>query len=213
MTADNNEPTTYHQIPGASWKKVATQEARKAYDVMAVTRGSIGLEDLFGVEPEHFLIHRGDLHLVGPQRFRHVPDRDNRTIFVVDGSLTVDGALALDNSDAYTPLWVRGSLTATELVLACDACLFVEGQLEVKGVLVTDLSDAGHLVVHGATAAKAWIKSGGRGCVELGGKPQARIIGDGGDAMDQALRPDVFHGGDRFTELRDALLAGAPVLK
>lgn len=207
-------PKTYHELAGAKWTRVPTEAATETYDIMAASNGSVGLEELFGEEPEFFQVHHGDLKLSGPQNFELRPDPENRTVFVIDGDLTIDGPLSLVTMDIYTPLWIRGSLTVTDLVLVMDCCLFVEKSLQVKGALVSDLTDAGHLIVHGATSAKAWVQLGNQGCIEFAKEPETRRIGGDAEALTDALAPEVFaFKGSRYQVVRDMLLAGKPILK
>jgi hypothetical protein len=209
--------TTLHALPGAKWTRVPTDEAAETYDILEASNDSIGMEELFGDDPEYFAVHQGNLTVAGGQRFYHDPADKNKVVFVVEGDLTIKGPLCFHNGDIYTPLWVRGSLTVDDLVLIHDACLFVGKSLLVKNVLVTDLSDAGHLIVHGSTAANAWVDlRPGRAAIEFAKKPKARLIseeGKPGDTVDEALLPELLHDGDRFKDIRDAVLAGRPILR
>jgi hypothetical protein len=213
MSADKKKPISFYKLKGAKWKQVPTDDASETYDVMEATNDDVALEDLYGDRPEFFKIHEGDLHLSGPQSINGCGRDGPPTVFIIEGDLTVDGPLTIISYDDYSMLWIRGSLTTRDLEVAVDAQLVVDGSLHVEGALVTDLGDAGHLMVHGSVAAGAWVKLGDRGCIEFAKKPKARIIGDGGDALEDALRPDLFAGGDRFNEIREALLSGKPILR
>jgi hypothetical protein len=205
---------TLHELGGAIWKKVPTAEATEKYDILEVTDDSVDLDDLFGDEPDHFFVHDGSLRCRGPLAISHLPEARNRTVFVVEGDLVVDGALSFENSDIYTPLWVRGSLEATNLAALLDACIFVEGDLRVGGVLATYLTDAGHLVVHGAARFGTHLALSHRGAIAMKSGEAARAVGQGKPVpLEKALRKELLDAeGDVYAAVRDAMLAGRPIL-
>jgi len=134
------------------------------------------VEELFGWAPEHFLVHRGDSIVDESVHLGNSPNEDEDTLYVIDGDLTINGPLRFENLDVYTTLFVTGKVTARSLLCLQDSCLFIGGSLEVRELLVTDLTDAGHLVVHGTTSAGAWLEAGDRGCVEFAQGPKARRL-------------------------------------
>ncbi len=205
--------TSLHKLPGTKWKKVPTEEASETYDIMEATCDSVALEDLFGDEPEHFMIHEGDVVVSGPLKLFHLPDDKNQTVFVINGNLTIKGPFSFENSDVYTPLWVTGTLKAEHVLASSDACLIVGKGLTADQLVVCDLTDAGHFVVQGSTAAKAVIDFGDRGMIEFAKKPKARLVGgEDGEPLEDAVVPAFVDDYD-FEALEKAVFAGKPVLK
>ncbi|GAA1819542.1 hypothetical protein GCM10009682_45110 [Luedemannella flava] len=188
-----------HELPGAVWDKVPVAEARQHYNLLTLSDDSVDLPDMFGDEPEYFLVHRGDLVIDGGVRLVDDFSTEISTLYAIDGDLTVSGPLSLGNLDSNSSLVVTGSLHAPDLIATGHGQLFVSGSLTVPGLLVTGLADAGHLVVHGTTTVGAWIEVNGRGAIYLTPPQNARLIGS----------PDNCYFGDEETpeSPQDALLA------
>lgn len=164
----------------AAWRRVPLDEAED-HDFLAATNDSVGYEDCFGGDPSHVMLHEGSLRIAGLVELNGwKAARDaQQTVYIVDGDLIVDGALVFDQSDIMTTLWVTGALRATRVACASTAMLIVGGVLEVADLLITDLEDAGHLIVHGPLVAPTWIDlAQGRGCIELAHAPQTRYLSD-----------------------------------
>jgi hypothetical protein len=83
--------------------------------------------------------------------------------------------------------------------------LFVRGTLAVENVLMTDLSDEGHLVVHGQLSVGTWIEAGGRGGISVSVAPAARLIGRT-KPWDRALA-SYFPKGAATEDVKDAVRA------
>jgi hypothetical protein len=157
----------------AAWRRVPLDEAED-HDFLAATNDSVDYEDCFGEDPSHVMLHEGSLRIAGLVEldgWKAARDAQ-QTVYIVDGDLIVDGALVFDQSDIMTTLWVTGALRATRVACASTAMLIVGGALEVADLLITDLEDAGHLIVHGPLVAPTWIDlAQGRGCIELAHAP------------------------------------------
>lgn len=130
-----------------SWKKADTQKTLAAHGLGALF-ASLGVgrlaEDLFGEVPATY-VHRGDVRHRKPV----LCDARGHGIYVVDGSLCVDGPFTFFTADAYTILVVTGDLVASDLVQAWDTQLVVLGATKLNGLLFVDLSDAGFAVFRG----------------------------------------------------------------
>lgn len=155
------------------WKKVPFEDASEKYRIEDVSYDE--LSDLFPDDPEHFMVHEGDVTIDGPAFFR-CDDHDDLTVHVIDGNLTIHGPLVFRQGDFYGALYVTGSILCDNAYIASDAQLFVGKSFTVKGVLGTYLSDAGHLSVKGAFSAGHWVQPNDRGAYELHKKPKARML-------------------------------------
>ena len=164
-----------------TWKKVPFEEGGDAFDYMAATNDSVAWEDNFGMEPSHLMVHEGDVGVAGPialDGWKAAKD-SQQTAYIVDGNLDVDGSIVFSQSDIMTTLWVTGSMKAKRIACMGTAVLIVNGSLEIGDILITDLEDAGHLIVHGSLAVPTWIDlSQGRVCIELGQQPQTQFLSD-----------------------------------
>ena len=140
-------PLTYNEFPGIEWEKLDFESGKNLFDITDSLE--LDYEYLFGSFVPGYSLSRKSALIEGSAYFSHLPENENKAIFVIDGDLTVTGSLILRNLDIYTPLWVRGSLTVDDLVLDNDVVLVVDGNLTVRNVLVTDLTDAGCLTVLG----------------------------------------------------------------
>lgn len=161
----------------AAWERVPTAEAE--YDFLTATNDSVAYEDCFGQAPEHLMVHRGNVKIAGPLSLDgwKAPEDARQTVYIIDGDLEIDGSLLFDQSDICTTLWVTGNMKLQRAALLSTAMLVVGGSLEVGDVLVTDLEDAGHLIVHGSLSAQTWVDLTFRGCIELGAS-QGRFLSD-----------------------------------
>ncbi|MEU1429793.1 hypothetical protein ABZ412_22195 [Nocardia sp. NPDC005746] len=207
------------------WESVPLSEAAERYDIGEASDTRVeDLEEVFGEEPECFFVHQGDLTIDGPLSIGNDPDLAPDTVYVIDGDLTVNGPMRMLNGDVYTPLYVTGSVTAQHLMCLMDSNLFIGGSLTIGGLLMTELSDMGLLVVHGATSAGAWLETWDRGEVAFNGDLKARRlrVSDGdyledADADDAAdiLLPEFLDGDaeDAAKTLWAAALEGRPLLR
>ncbi|MFI9503610.1 hypothetical protein [Nocardia sp. NPDC052566] len=204
------------------WESVSLPEAAERYDIGEASDNQVeDLEDLFGDEPERYFVHHGDLTIDGPLSIGNDPGLAPDTVYVIDGDLTVNGPMRFVNADVYTPLYVTGSVTAQHLLCLMDSNLFIGGSLTVGGLLTTELSDMGMLVVHGAATAGAWLETWDRGEVTFVDELKARRLrvsdGDDADADDAVdiLSPGFLDGGiDNVSEeLWKAALEGRPLLR
>lgn len=159
------------------WESVPLSEAAERYDIAEASDDNVeDLEDLFGEEPEHFFVHQGDLVINGPLSIGNDPESAEDTVYVIDGDLTVNGPMRFLNADVYTPLYVTGSVTAHHLLCLSDSNLFIGGSLTVGGLLMTELSDMGMIVVHGTASADAWLETWDRGDVTFIGDLKTRRL-------------------------------------
>ena len=122
------------------------------------------IEDLFGEEPETYLLHAGSLSV--PSDWT-VGDEGAYRYFVIDGDLVVDGVLAMAIADLFNVVVVKGDLKAKALFVAQECQLYVLGDALLQGPLVSELSDSGYLAVNGKLQAQAVIDIGGRGEMAL----------------------------------------------
>ncbi len=237
--AKNKPPAT--KLPKlARWKKVAfdsddsdESESSARYDLLEATNDSVDYEDLFGDVPEHVMVHEGSVSADGLVSLRGWDAREGsqQTLYVIEGDLTINGTLVFAQSDICTTLWVKGTLRAQRVALASSAVLIV-GALIVDDVLLTNLEDAGHLIVHGPCEARVWLDLWFRGSIELDELPKGCYRSDderekhGGDegpflrgawgqepltsALDPALLED---GTPSYRKLVDALCTGTTVLR
>ncbi|MEU6586106.1 hypothetical protein [Nocardia sp. NPDC046763] len=208
-----------------SWESVPLSEAVERYDICKASDNHVeDLEGLFGEEPECFFVHQGDLTIDGPLSIENDPGLAEDTVYVIDGNLTVNGPMRFSNGDVYTPLYVTGSVTAQHLMCLLDNNLFIGGSLTVGGLLMTELSDMGMLVVHGAASTGAWFETWDRGEVIFVDDLKARRLrvsegeyfgySDADDAAD-VLLPEFWDGDieDAAEKLWAAALEGRPLLR
>ncbi|MEO8703350.1 MAG: hypothetical protein ABI867_25105 [Kofleriaceae bacterium] len=163
----------------APWQPVAIADA--GFDIGEATNDSVYWEDAFGDVPEHLMVHAGDIAIAGPVELdgHRASEGAQQTAYIIDGNLELAGPLVFSQSDICTTLWVTGNVTASRIACAGSAMLIVGGTLTVAEVLLTNLDDAGHLIVHGGFAAGAWIDlARGRGCIELAQQPATRFISE-----------------------------------
>jgi hypothetical protein len=204
-----------------TWSKLPIEEGRERYSLIDISDDSVDLEDQFGDEPESFLVHEGDVVLDGSL----VLTGGENTLYVIDGNLTVNGPVSFKNGDANTSLYVTGSVTVRSLICRWHSQFFVGNSLVVGDLLVTDLADAGHLVVHGSVSARAWLELAGRGAIYVDVSEATRLLGSNAscsyfgerkvESIPDALRPeliDVEQCVDR-DQLEQAILEGRPVLR
>lgn len=207
------------------WESVPLSEAAERYDICKASDNHVeDLEDLFGDEPECFFVHQGDLTIDGPLSIGNDPGLAQDTVYVIDGDLTVNGPMRFLNADVYTPLYITGSVTAQHLMCLMDSNLFIGGSLTVGGLLMTELSDSGMFVVHGAASAGAWLETWDRGDVTFVDDLKARRLrvsegdyleySDADDAAD-VLLPEFLDGDteDASEKLWEAALEGRPLLR
>ncbi|MGW4771752.1 hypothetical protein ACWEO2_27390 [Nocardia sp. NPDC004278] len=207
------------------WESVPLSEAVERYDISkAADNRAEDLEELFGEEPECFFVHQGDLTVDGALSIGNNPGLAEDTVYVIDGDLTVNGPMRFLNGDVYTPLYVTGSVTVQHLMCLLDSNLFIGGSLTVGGLLMTELSDMGMLVVHGAASASAWFETWDKGEVIFVDDLQARRLrvsegdyfehSDADDAAD-ILLPEFLDGDleDAAEKLWAAVVEGRPLLR
>lgn len=174
------------------WESLPLSEATERYDIAEASDDRVeDLEDLFGEEPEGFFVHQGNLTVDGPLSIGNDPELADDTVYVIDGDLTVNGPMRFVNADVYTPLYVTGSVTAQHLLCLSDSNLLIGGDLTVGGLLMTELSDMGMLVVHGAASAGAWLETWDRGDVAfIGDLKTRRLRLPEGDYVETAAADD-----------------------
>ena len=153
---------------------VPFEDASEQYSLDGISLDELG--DLFPEDPEHYLVHKGNVTVDGPMLVEYRHGKDDLTIYVIDGDLTIHGPLLMKNSDAYAALYVTGNVTCDNAYIAWDAQLFVAGSMTVKGLLATYLTDAGHFSIKGSLGAGSWLECGDRGCLEIGKQPKARLL-------------------------------------
>ena len=140
-----------------SWRKADTGEtlARLGLGKLFAKHG-IGknAEDLFGEVPATY-IHAGDVHHRGPVSC----DAQGHGIFVIEGSLAIDGAFTFFTADAYTILVITGDLSAAHLHQAWDTQLVVLGTTTIAGLLFIDVSDAGFALFRGPVSSRDRVVS------------------------------------------------------
>lgn len=157
-----------------TFEKVPFDEANEAYPLEGISYDELG--DLFPDDPEHFLVHQGNVVVDGPMKVGFVHGKDDLTIYVIDGDLTINGPLVFQQADAYAGLYVTGNVTCDSAYIAWTAQLFVRGSMTVKHLLATHIEDAGHFSIAGSLTAGSWLELGDRGAFELGTKPNARLL-------------------------------------
>lgn len=198
-------PQPYLSLPGAKFHSLPTEEGLERYDLLEVSDDSVNYEDLFGGDDVSFFVHDGALTLRGPLQVTN----EEPAVCVIEGDLVVEGSLVICDWDRYVPLWIKGSLTAKDLLLSADAQVFVEGDLKLSGTLVTDTSDAAHLVVHGETEIGTWLRPSQRGAIYL---PESTPDPLQGDDLEARLVPELTTG-NRSRTWCERVLAGQPLLR
>jgi hypothetical protein len=153
---------------------VPFEDAAEEYSLEGITHDE--LSDLFPDDPEHFLVHKGNVVVDGPMKVGYEHGKDELTVYVIDGDLTINGPLVFQQADAYAALFVTGNLTCDNAYIAWTAQLFVKGSMTVKHLLATYIEDAGHFSINGSLGAGSWLECGDRGCFEIGKKPKARLL-------------------------------------
>ncbi len=134
------------------WKKVNTAATLKRYKLAALLeKYGIGAsaEELFGEVPTTW-VHEGDITVKKPLLL----DARGHGIFIVDGSLTINGALTYYTADAYTVLVITGDLHAAHFHQAWDTQLVVFGRTTIDGLLCIDVSDAGFALFRGPVTSR-----------------------------------------------------------
>ncbi|NTX62883.1 hypothetical protein HUA74_19735 [Myxococcus sp. CA051A] len=164
----------YTTLTGARFEPLATEVGLERYSLIEVSDDSVNYEDLFGGRDVTFVVHEGTLSLSGPT---YVGNEDPM-VCVVEGDVIVDGPLVIRDVGVYVPLWIKGSLIASDLLLVHEAQVFIEGDLKLTGNLVTNGTDATHLVVHGEAQVGAWLRPSQRGAIYLPASIPDPIEGD-----------------------------------
>lgn len=157
------------------------------------------IEDITGTEPDTVYVRKGNAKIAGDVDLtKGVRD----SVVVIDGDLTVGGALTLD-SEAGNIFYVTGSVRAKTLVVSSSVHLWVDGDLQISGLLVDELSDGGGLYVRGSTKAQAIV---------VGGSGESRHLAKGKKvrAIDRDELPDLYAGMDDRT-FRKTILNGVDV--
>lgn len=163
----------FTRIKSIKWKKVPFEDASEKYSIEDISRDE--LSDLLPEEPEHFLVHKGDVTIDGPAGFGGSREED-LTVHVIDGNLIVNGPFIFNQADVYAVLYVTGSVTCDNAFVAWDAQLFVKKAFTVKGLLATYITDAGHFSIKGALSATYWLAGNDSGMYELHKKPKAKLL-------------------------------------
>ncbi|WNG18550.1 hypothetical protein [Cystobacter fuscus] len=202
----SREPQPYTHLPGARFQPLATALGLERYNLLEVSDDSVNYEDLFGGNEVAFVVHEGTLKLSGPTYVGNV----DPMVCVIEGDLIVDGPLVIRDLDLYVPLWIKGSLSARDLLLSADAQVFIEGDLELTGNLITDGTDATHLVVHGEARVGAWLRPGHRGAIYLPASVPDPIEGD---TLAARLATTLVSHANRSLTLCEHVLAGQPLLR
>ncbi|MFP2928261.1 hypothetical protein ACLESO_24295 [Pyxidicoccus sp. 3LG] len=196
----------YTTLSGARFQPLATELGLERYNLLEVSDDSVDYEDLFGGNELAFVVHDGTLTLSGPTYVHN----DDPMVCVVEGDLVVEGPLVIRDLDLYVPLWIKGSLIAHDLLLSADAQVFIEGDLKLTGNLVTDGTDATHLVVRGEAQVGAWLRPSHRGAIYLPASIPDPIEGD---ALAARLASTLDPRGNLSLTLCEHVLAGQPLLR
>lgn len=130
-------------------------------------------EALFG-EPPRAYLHKGDLNINGSE----LVDGGGFGVFVLDGSLHVQGTFTFSSYDAYTVLVVTGDVYAANFQQLHDTQVVVFGNVVIDGSLRIDISDAGFTVFKGSVKAKDILfRQGVDGAIQLYGEKRSdRVI-------------------------------------
>lgn len=143
------KPKDIHAL--CTWKRTDTAKALSKYglDKLFASYG-IGAkgEDLFGEVPATY-VHVGDVEIKSLALYAQ-----GHGIFIIEGSLSIDGVFTFYASDAYTVLVVTGDVTATHWNQAWDTQLVVFGKTTIAGLLWLDLSDAGFALFRGPASSR-----------------------------------------------------------
>lgn len=135
-----------------TWKAADTAKTLARYKLdKLLSKVGIGAlaEELFGEVPRTY-VHKGNVRLRAPLAC----NAQGHGIYVLDGSLTVDGAFTFYTADAYTILVITGDLVAHDLVQAWDTQLIVLGATRLAGLLHVDVSDAGFAAFRGPVTSR-----------------------------------------------------------
>ncbi|MFE1437310.1 hypothetical protein [Streptomyces sp. NPDC058739] len=206
-----------------AWETVPREDAVQRYPFLVGP--DLEFDALFGEEPTHVLVHSGDLAVAGGVAVGCGIDdvnarEDVEAVHVIDGNLTVGGALHFYNEGYYPTLCVTGSVAARNLLCVSECVLFVAGALRVEELLVTDLYEAGLLSAEGPSSVGTWLQLEVRETLaHLGVGPdseQTRILRADGDSEAEAASAVVlpeFFDGDRVDvrKLAAAAVAGHPL--
>lgn len=224
-----------------TWTEVPFAEASERFDFMAATNDSVDYGDIFPDEPEHLMVHEGDVKTRGVLVLdgMKLTGAARDTVYIIDGDLELDGPIVFQQADVATTLWVTGNVRAKRLALTSCGMLIVGKSLEIAELVLTDLEDAGHLIVHGSMTAPTWIDlAQGRGAIELGTQPATRFLSDhygtrapteiDADDESASISPDGFasepaspailpalveDGRPSTQKIVDAMRSGEPVLR
>tara|TARA_B110001454_G_scaffold219204_1_gene252218 strand:+ start:35538 stop:36146 length:609 start_codon:yes stop_codon:yes gene_type:complete len=126
--------------------------------------------DLFGELPKIYL-HKGDLKL--DKSFSMYAQGFG--VFILDGSLEVDGTFGFYTADAYTVLIITGEIRVKNMAIGWDSQLGVGRSLIADQILWVSLSHAGFLVIKETIKAKT-IRLHKETCVSLGFPPVGNIL-------------------------------------
>lgn len=126
-------------------------------------------EDLFGGPPE-VRVHTGDVVIDGPFAMY----AQGNGVFILDGSLTVNGPLVFTAADMYTVLVVTGDLRVRDLVQAWDTQLAVKGKTTIDGALFIDVSDAGFSIFEGPVVSRDRV-IGARSAPRFASEPEGTL--------------------------------------
>ncbi len=215
----------FDATPQPLWERVPVADCGERYDLGEASNDSVYLEDQFGDVPDYFFVHEGDVTVDGRLILEDDRGEEISTVYVIDGDLVVNGPVAVCSGDSNTSLYVTGSVTVDDLAAVMHGQLFVGGSLVVRGLMMTALADAGHLVVHGSVTAGTWIEVGGRGAIDFAAPPAARLVGSANnpyfDASATSHRPadamlaEFVHpdGWVHWEQVQRAMLDGRPVLR
>ena len=141
----------------ANFKQVDSSNLKK-YKVNAALKdvgfdGEDGTE-LFGQIPNVYLISE------------NIISKENTVlngtggIYIIDGSLNVQGDLTFFAYDSYTILVVNGDLNVSgNLIQYADTQLIINGNTKVDKTLWINLSDAGFTVFRGNVECESWCQT------------------------------------------------------
>jgi hypothetical protein len=135
-----------------TWKEGDTAKtlARYKLDTLFEKYGiGANAEDLFDEVPATY-VHKGDIAVKKPLLL----DAKGHGIFIIDGSLTIDGAFTYYTADAYTILVITGDFHAAHYYQAQDTQLVVLGETTIDGLLYINVSDAGFAVFRGPVTSR-----------------------------------------------------------
>jgi hypothetical protein len=202
----SRKPQPYTTLPGARFHPLETELGLERYNLLEVSDDSVDYEDLFGGNEVAFVVHEGTLTPGGPTYVGN----EEPMVCVIEGDLIVDGPLVIRDLGLYVPLWIKGSLIARDLLLSDEAQVFIEGDLKLTGNLVTNCTDAAHLVVHGEAEVGAWLRPSHRGAIYL---PESVPEPIEGEDLAARLAPTLASPPNRSDALCEHVLAGQPLLR